>query len=189
MISLPIETIRKIKKGDSIAFKMLYDVFARYVYITAYKILKDDVIAEEVVQECFVKVWLNRETLDDGRDIKPYLFVLTKRICLNHLRNSNYLLNYLEQLRLSDINDVEEKYDSRELEKILLERIEKLPDQQRIALKMSRIDGFTHMQIAEKMNISPNTVKNHITKALCELRKFLTTSNYEASVLIIFLFF
>lgn len=189
MISLTIETIQKVKNGDRIAFKQLYEAYSSYVFNTSFKILKESSIAEEVVQECFVKVWVNRESLEITRDIKPYLFVITKRICLNHLRSSNYLLNYLEELRLTNVNDVEQKVDCLDLERILLDRIEILPTQQKTALKMSRIEGFTHLQIAEKMNLSPNTVKNHITKALSDLRKFLITRNYEAPILLIFLLY
>lgn len=189
MISLTIETIRKVKNGDRIAFKQLYEVYSTYVFQTSYKMLKDSSIAEEVVQECFVKVWINRSSLDVSRDIRPYLFVVTKRICLNHLRNSNYLLSYLEDLRLSDANDVEQKIYHHDLERILYDRIEMLPHQQRMALKMSRFEGFTHLQIAEKMNLSPNTVKNHISKAISELKSFLIANNYKAPLLLIILLY
>lgn len=189
MISLTIETIQKVKNSDKIAFKKLYEAYSTYVFQTAYKILKDSSIAEEVVQECFVKIWIHRSSLDVTRDIKPYLFVVTKRICLNHLRSSNYLLNYLEDLRLLNANDVEQKINHHDLERILYDRIEMLPHQQKTALKMSRFEGFTHLQIAEKMNLSPNTVKNHITKAISELRSFLIANNYEAPLLLIILLY
>ena len=156
------------------------------MYNVSYKILRDDSLAEEVVQECFVNLWVKRETIDESKELSFFIFVMAKRICLNYLRKIKYTNKFLDQVKLIDINDVQEKMDLSDLQMSLVKHIALLPKQQRIAFELSRIDGYTHQQIAEKMGISPNTVKNHITQALAALRKQLVSSNYEIPLIILF---
>lgn len=189
MRSLPIEMIRSIKEGDRKAFKIFYDTYASFVYSLSYRILKDNAMAEEVVQECFVNIWLKRETIDEKKEITSFIFVVAKRICLNYLRKIKYANIYLKQIKLNDVNDVEEKIALSDLQKSLSDRIALLPKQQRTAFELSRLEGYTHQQIAEQMGISPNTVKNHITQALAYLRKYLVSTNYEIPLIIFFFLF
>lgn len=189
MQSEPIEIIRRVKGGDRNAFKIFYNTHAFFVFGIAYRILKDKSMAEEVVQECFVNLWINKEQIEEQKDIRSFIFVIAKRICLNNLRKLNYGHSYLQQVKMNNVNDVEEKINFNELEQALINFIACLPNQQRIAFELSRKEGFTHQQIADKMGISPNTVKNHISKALAELRVYLKSTNYEVPLFLLFFFF
>ena len=189
MLALPVEIIHAVKAGDRKAFKLLYDTYASFVFEVSYKILKDSSLAEEVVQECFVTLWVKRERMDESKDLASYIFVMAKRLCLNTLRSMNYANTYLQQVQLNNVNDTEQKVNLDELQKSLADRIALLPKQQRIAFELSRMEGFTHQQIADKMGISPNTVKNHISQALAHLRKCLSATNLEIPLLLHIFYF
>lgn len=186
MRNLSRETIVEIKRGDRKAFKKLYDTYASFVYNVSFKILRETSLAEEVVQECFVNLWVKREGIDESKELSFFIFVMAKRICLNYLRKIRYTNKFLDQVKIFDVNDVQQKIDYNELENVFVKYVTLLPKQQRIAFELSRLEGLTHQQIAEEMGISPNTVKNHITQALAYLRKQLIASNYEIPLIIIF---
>lgn len=185
---LSIEIIQAVKLGDRKAFRLLYDTYALFAFNVSYKLLKDKSMAEEVVQECFVNLWLRRQNIDETKAISSLIFVMAKRTCLNNLRKIKYANTYLQQVTLHNINDIEEKIDFHDLERSLVDRIALLPKQQRTAFQLSRMEGYTHQQIAEEMGISPHTVKNHISQALMQLRKCLSATHYELPLFLIFLF-
>lgn len=169
----------QIKNGDREAFRSLYDTYAPFVFDLGSKLLKDNGLAEEVVQDCFVKIWATRTEIREDQEIWPLIYVVAKRLCFNQLRHARVAKKYLVQLDDVLINDVEQRLNVRELENQLEYSIENLPEQQKRALKLSRMEGYSHQQIAAEMGISPNTVKNHITQALKNLKKTLPQADYN----------
>ena len=186
MHSLPKEIIYAVIQGDRKAFQVLYNNYAQFVYQVSYKILRETFLAEDVVQECFVNLWINRQNIDEQKEVTSFIYVIAKRISLNKLREVKYKSIYLDQVSVNHINDVQEKIEYSEFEKSIISKVALLPKQQRIAFELSRFDGYTHQQIAEKMGISPNTVKNHISQALIYLRKYVSSTKYEIPFLIIY---
>lgn len=189
MHSLSKDIIHAVKQGDRKAFEIFYNTYSSFVYQVAYKILRDPYLAEEVVQETFVNLWINKEYIDQSKEITSFIFVIAKRICLNNLRKLKYANTYLTQVSVQYINDVQEKIEYSEFEKSMISKVALLPKQQRIAFELSRFEGFTHQQIADKMGVSPHTVKNHIAQALAYLRKSFRATKYEIPLLIIFFLF
>ncbi|MDR2284063.1 MAG: RNA polymerase sigma-70 factor [Sphingobacterium sp.] len=169
----------RIKQGDRLAFRSLYDTYAPSLFDLGFKLLQDTAAAEELVQDCFVRVWANRLDLREDQEIWPLIYVMAKRLCFNQLRHARVARKYLVQIEHELVNDVEQRLDIRELESHLEHSIENLPDQQKRALRLSRLEGYSHQQIAVEMGISPNTVKNHITQALKNLRKTLPQADYN----------
>ncbi|MFD2554263.1 RNA polymerase sigma-70 factor [Sphingobacterium tabacisoli] len=174
----------RIKQGDRLAFRSLYDAYAPLLYDLGFRLLRDTAAAEELVQDCFVKVWATREEIREGQDLWPLIYVMAKRLCFNQLRHARVTKRYLVQVTDVQVNDVEQRLDVRELESHLEHSIESLPEQQKRALRLSRLEGYSHQQIAVEMGISPNTVKNHITQALKNLRKTLPQADYNYLLLL-----
>lgn len=165
--------ITGLMHDDERALKFIYDEYSLQVFNFSFLLLKDTGWSEDVVQEVFVKLWNNRSKLDPSGRLLTYLFVLTKRASLNKLRDIKSFTPSFDHLwnNISSLSDCShEKLVAKELSDYLDQVLSKLPKRQREVFKLSRFEGFTHQQIAEELNISPNTVKNHMIQALKTIR-------------------
>lgn len=172
---------------DERDLKFIYDKYSLQVFNFSFLLLKDTGWSEDVVQEVFVKLWNNRSKLDPSGRLLPYLFVLTKRASLNKLRDIKSFTPSFEYLwnNISSLSDCShEKLVAKELSDYLDQVLSKLPKRQREVFKLSRFEGFTHQQIAEELNISPNTVKNHMIQAL----KTIRSQSLDIDYLLLFIF-
>jgi len=175
-----LETIKALREGNHLAFEQLfdncYDPLCRY----AYSILRDMNDAEDVVQKTFCKLWDQRETLNIQSSVNSYLYRIIHNDCLNtiHQQTSHqeHNLNYLSTMN-KDVNSTIEHIESSDLQKAIDIALAGLPPQCRRVFEMSRIEQLSYAEIAAQLNISTNTVENHISKALkllrVELKDFL----------------
>lgn len=182
-------TIQRLIGGDDIAFREVYDLHSGRVYQMAFRFLKDTAWSEEIVQDVFLKLWLNREGLDEQGNIWLYLYVITKRLCLNKLREIHKSAVLFKQLMQHiEITDSfsEEQFMAAELEQQAQRLVSRLPKQQQLIFKLSREEGLTHKEIAQKLGLSPNTVKNHMIQALKTLKSTLQQSGYTYLLALVF---
>lgn len=172
--------IERLRLGDESAFSLIYDQYGGQIYRLAFRFLKDKALSEEIVQETFIKLWLNRCKLDINGNMWLYLYVIAKRLSLNALRQINQSAELFEQLLLNieeAHNCTEEGILAADMERFTDEVLSKLPKQQQLIFRFSREEGLTHQEIAQKLEISPNTVKNHIVEALKTIRANLKYSD------------
>ncbi len=181
--------IGRLMMGDQCVFEEIYQLYSGKVYRLAFRFLKNTELSQEIVQETFMNLWLNKEKVDPNGNIWLFLFVISKRLSINALRNiakSKYhtenLLLYFNELQ----NYTEEDIFVRDLELVAKKVIGDLPRQQQIIYKLSRIEGYSHKKIADQLNISANTVKNHMSTALKTIKSRL--SEYELMCLFLTLF-
>lgn len=175
-----VDAISRIMAGDESAFTSVYELYSEKVYRLAFRFLKDRGQSEEIVQEAFINLWLSREKLDAEGDLWLYLYVISKRLSLNTLRQIGKSSHLVEKLltQLSELqNTTEEEVLAHDLEHYAGEIIGKLPPQQQLVFKLSRVEGLSHKEIAEQLRISPNTVKNHMVEALKTLKSQLKYSD------------
>lgn len=176
-----IELIHSLKQGNPAAFEMLYRLYSEKVFNLSKLILKDSGWSEDVVQEVFVKIWNYKSTLEEHKNLWAYIYVLTKRLSLNKLRDIQKFDPKFEQLwnNLKIQGDCShELLVARDLQKKIDNILDGLPERQKEVFMMSRVEGYTHQEIAERLNISPNTVKNHIIQVLKTLKKHLIHLDY-----------
>lgn len=160
--------------GERTALARIYALFSEQVFGLSYKLLKDTGWSEDIVQEVFYKLWSNKHLLNPNLSLWPYLYTLTKRESLNKLRGIKRSQSAFDRLLLH-IHSFSETPEDLVINKELGDKIGKcisqLPKQQELIIIMSKIDGLSHKEIAEKLKISPNTVKNHLIQALKSLKK------------------
>jgi len=165
----------KISAGLNLQdFKKLYrDHYANLCYF-GQKYIRDREASEDIVHDVFVKLWEKRNTIDNDKSVKSYLFQAVNNRCLNYIRDDKKFNKDYDQVLLFDGNAIEStQIEQEELESKILYTIESLPDRCREVFKLSRIEELKYKEIAEKMGISVKTVEVQMSKALKILRKEL----------------
>lgn len=165
-----------LRNGSPDSYRMLFDEY--YVNFTTFvkKIVKDNHVAEDIVQEAFTKLYINRSRLDETKSLNSYLYVLVKRQLLNHLRDAAHrpaLESGLPDALIADLQVEDHYVDLKELGAIVLKAMEEMPAQRKEVFRLSRIKGMSNGEIAKVLNLSVRTVEHHISFALSDLRKTL----------------
>lgn len=164
--------IPDIQQGDIEAFKLVYDHFHEKLYFYIVKHSGSAYIAEEIVQTTFIKLWEKRSALSVQHTLSSQVFRIAKSLLLDHLRKAYREEKYKVVARhtLFNTEDGEGKIIAKEHLALIHETIEHLPPMRKKIFKLSRVDGLSYKEIAEKMSLSPKTVENHILLALKQLK-------------------
>ena len=140
-----------------------------------------DATAHDVVQETFAKLWTVRPSLDDVDALEPYVFQIARRRVYNLHRNERVRRNNEAMLDEEDLGSTppspDQEVNTELLRRLLHRWIDELPERQREALCLRRLDGLSHDAIADVMGISTNTVNTHLVRAMEHLRSRLRTLN------------
>lgn len=164
----------RIKSGDDKAFELLYRQYFVRLCAFANKFVHEPTIAEEIVQEVFLKIWKNRSFLKDINTEKSYLFQAVQNTSFNELAKQKKMDSY--QSILKEVYQTKSEFDAhdsllaKELQQKINKLIDELPDQCRKIYLLSRNEGLKYKQIAQKLDISIKTVETQISRALKKLR-------------------
>jgi RNA polymerase sigma-70 factor, ECF subfamily len=187
------QIIDSINKGELGVFHYLYKEYFPSLCIYAKNFTRNKEIAEDVVQDVFISVWEQQGHLDIEVSFKSFLFVSVRNGCLNHLKhlqvvnkfNEDYTQLLMDAQELYSVS--QESGDSlmiaNELEEKLFKEIELLPEQCRKIFLMSRFECLKHQEIADKLNVTINTVHRQTSIALEKLR--LSLKSYLTFFLIL----
>jgi RNA polymerase sigma-70 factor (ECF subfamily) len=173
------------------AFQLLFDRYRNRIYQTAIRYLKSPVLAQEVVQDVFLKLWFERRNIRKDMPVEAWLFTIAKNNLLNRLKKLANEWKALKNLKLSDErspNNPEDKVQESQYDQLLKEALQSLSDQQQKIFLLSRNEQLTYARIAEKLDISPLTVKTHMSRALEAIRAYFM-SRGELFVLALFFSF
>lgn len=181
MTSLEKEVLSKVREGDERAFEFIFKSYYPALCAYASDLLKLDDEAEEIVQEVLIKFWELREQIEISTSIKAYLYRSVHNQCINFIRHSKVVKSQSDKFSEEIIQSFEltlntdtdfslDYYFYDGLEEDIQNTIHDLPDQCRRVFQLSRFDKLHHEQIAELLNISVNTVKTQISRALEKLR-------------------
>ncbi|HEY8389278.1 MAG TPA: RNA polymerase sigma-70 factor [Parasegetibacter sp.] len=177
------ELLKEIAEGNEIAFATIFHRYKSSLYSFALKITKSAEAAEELVQECFVKLWSGRSNLREVDNATRYIHMIVKNASLDHLRKlalDSKIQQKFEQGQNVD-NSALNNMDLSETRKMIRQALKLLSPHQRQVFEMSRFKGMSYNEIAETLNISPNTVRNHLVKSLKMIRNYLE-SHYNIIV-------
>ncbi|WP_461789731.1 RNA polymerase sigma factor [Pedobacter sp.] len=192
LISEENQLLLAIADGDERAFELIYYRFSKKIYYFAFNILKDEMAAEEVVQEVMLKIWNTRTTLAAINHFESYLRVLSRNIALNALRRQaieNRANEKLKSYWKAESNDTEERIMLQETKKLLAQAIAELPPQQREVYKLCHQQGLKYEEAAKQLNLAPSTVATHMKLALRFLRNYLKQHGHLMVICIIFKLF
>lgn len=161
-------------------FASLFESWKERLFGYVFAITHSRYAAEEITQEIFLKLWLCRHDLHLVENQEAYLFTIARNKTLNYLRKARYDEKLAGEInrRMNPVsNNVEENIAVTESDRLVKEAITMLSPQRRIVYELSRLHGLNHEQIAKEMQLSANTVKNHLVHALRFIRTYLDNSN------------
>jgi RNA polymerase sigma-70 factor (family 1) len=160
--------LKLLKKQELGAFEEIYLRYWRKLYSAAYKRIQSRENAEEIVQDIFTSLWVNRHTVHI-EVLASYLITAVKYKVINHFEKEMSRRHYAEvqiQSELSSDNSTEETVLLNELNSALQREIQKLPPKRQQIFKMSREDHLSIKQVASNLGISEKTAENQLGKAL-----------------------
>jgi len=165
--------IALIRENDLTAFERIYNKYWSKLYLSAYNILRDRQVSEDVTQEVLVNLWLKRASLQLN-SLNAYLYTSVRYQVFNVIRSGKVradLFNHLEELFSN--NGGEDLLSEKDINRLLDQGVAELPEKCRQIFIMSRKEHLSTKQIAERLGIAPKTVENQLTVALNRLRKTL----------------
>ncbi|MGJ7029604.1 RNA polymerase sigma factor [Niabella hirudinis] len=169
----------RVANGDEAAFRDFFSIYRERVYRFAFLVIKSHEVAEEITIDVFLKIWQKRAELRDINDMDDFLFIISKRKGLDYLKKmarDKKIQEILERELLEERGMNSGLSASLEQREIIEKLLSGLSPQRKNILMMSRVDGLSHKEISDQLNISQHTVKNTISqtiKILEPLRKKL----------------
>ena len=174
------ELIKLLKKGNMVAFDTIYNKYCHKLHQFVFMYLKQEKDAEDIVQEVFIKIWQSREKIDIYASFESFLFTIAYNSTMSLLRKrlseakSREYLKSLQQIEIAE--KVIDEIQYKELNQKVQNLLNQLTPRQKEIYLLSRDEGYTHEEIAQKLNISESTVNNHLVKVLKFLKSHIDSS-------------
>jgi RNA polymerase sigma-70 factor (ECF subfamily) len=186
------DLIRLLNEGDIVAFDAIYERYCHRLYGFVLRYQKNREDAEEIVQEVFLKIWETRQKIDSYSSFDSFIFTVAYNSTITLLRKRVTEHKYLDNIKLrqeiASTPNLIDEIQFKELDERVHSIINRLTPRQQEVFRLSREERLTHEQIAKKLNISANTVKNHIVAALAFLKSELD-NGLIVNILFFYLFF
>lgn len=169
-----IELMNRLRSGDDMALKLIYDKYWNQLFISAFNMLEDQQACEDVIQDIFINLWNKREQIEIRVSLKAYLFASTRYEVYRLVRQGTVRESIFDQVheRLetpSEYGNIEYKELLSQINSI----VDNLSTKCKVVYKLSREEQLSHKEIADQLDISTKTVENHLNKALRQLRTSL----------------
>ena len=165
--------IELLREGNPLSFEILFQKYYVRFYNFVFNLTKSSQTAEDIIQNVFMKIWINRSNLRPDQSIHNYIYVLSKREMLNHIRDRKAYVQ-VERLVMTEQPSEEvtdHSLNLKELDERIRRFIADMPDQRRKVFLLSRYRGLSNKEIADMMGLSVRTVDRHINLALTSLKK------------------
>ena len=181
-----------LSNGNEAAFTQLFVQYSRILFPFVTQLLRSAELSEEIIQQTFLKLWLNREKLADVENPNAYIFRIASNECYAHLRKTLLDEKLFSAINLNGSNEsanlTEEHLTAKEIKHLIQQAVNQLPTQQKRIYNLSRIELLKIPEIAQALNLSPLTVKNSLVKSLKSIREHLKNSEYYLPVILLLIF-
>lgn len=166
--------ILQLQQDDKYAFKQLYEQYYSRVVAFIVGMIKKEDIANDLAQDVFVNLWLGRKRLDISQNLQNYIFVASRNAAINYLRKE--LAHVHEQIetvqeKIYAESNIEDSIFAREINLLIEMVVSEMPKQRQLIYRMSREEGLSNNEIANKLEISKRSVENQLSIALKEIRQ------------------
>lgn len=182
--------LHKVADGDPSAFRQLFDRYSDRVFGVAMNYTKSHTLAEEAVQEIFLKLWTKRASLPAIVQLESYIFILARNHVLNVLRGIAQEKAYLREQLQTAVPEGPPAPASLVMRKQSLEILEAalqlLPAQQRTVFRLTQQMGYSLPEAAAELGLSRNTVRNHLARAMAFLRSHVSKQENIIPLILLF---
>lgn len=187
------QELKLLAKGDEVqswkAFEHIFNKYQARIFRMALKYMRSKELAEDVVQEIFLNLWLHRTKLDRVETFNAYLFVSARNMMQGAIRkmltSKNYEAAYAANRETVD-RTLDDAIHRDHCNALIMDAMKLLSPQQHEIFRLAKVQGLSLDDVAEEMNISKRTVKNHLTRAMKTMRERLQ-SLISISAFILFL--
>lgn len=187
-----IELLTLLRQGDQAAFSKIYDEYKGRLSYKLLILLKDEKLAEELLQDLFLKVWENRERIDVSKSFKAYLYKITQNSVVDLYRRAKRENDMLAKMKLANMefyHHVEEVILQKENEELIASLLQQLPPKRREIFIQCKLYGRSYKEVSEEYSIAVTTINDHIQKSMIFLRdKINKGGNIPYSLLLLYLF-
>lgn len=170
----------KLKAGDKGAFDYFYKNYSLIIYRRLLRLVKIDIIADDLLQNIFIRLWDKRHLIDPERPLKAYLLQITQNMVMDFYRGvarEKRLQSDLKHHQTEISDETEESLIFKETNQLLQQAIDHLPAQQRMVFTLCKIEGKSYDEVSEMLGISTSTVNGHIVKSSRKVRSFLFSTH------------
>ncbi len=175
--------LQKVSEGDENAFKFLFNRHKSKLYNYLFRLTKSKTAAEELTVDVFLKIWLCRQLLPEIKNLDAFLHKVAHNKALDYFRvvARNKGLQKIASRQLENTIDcsTDSHVLTREYNEIFYKALNDLSPQRKMVFALSRVQGLTHEEIAVKLQLSRNTVRNTIAETLKHVRRFLHAHEIE----------
>ena len=174
------ELMQEIKADNMFAFDLIYKKYSKKLYKFGYSLLKSHEETENLVQDVFLNLWENRNKVEKDSSIKSYIFAITYNSAISILRKKameSKFVEYLKSLQIINEKPVNMELEYTELTNRINEIVYALPQRQKEVYLLHKVEALKYSEIAVLLDISVNTIENHMSRALKTIRKKL--GNYS----------
>ena len=174
---MEISTIEALQNGNHKAFEEVFLTFFDKVKYLLTGLLRSESDAEELAQDIFVKLWINRQSIDTNKSFSSYLYTIARNAALNYLKHKLVEENFKNSFNDFEIEEADRSDDilfAKEISLLIEMAVCRMPVQRRRIYQMSREKGRSNNEIAEELGISKKTVENQLSLALQEIKRVIS---------------
>jgi len=180
------ELLIRLRAGDGQAFERLYRTYSLRIFKKLLRLVKQEEIAEELLQDVFMRIWEKRGAIDPDRSFRSFLYMIAQNLVTDLFRRAAYDRKLLEHLIAGTTelyNPADARDDLEESNVILRQAMEILPPQRRKVYSLIKIEGKTYEEVSVLLGISKATINDHMVKAAKSLKSHFG-SNQLAVILL-----
>ncbi|WP_448700661.1 RNA polymerase sigma factor [Mucilaginibacter sp. AW1-3] len=182
------ELVVLLNAGDTRAFEKLYRLYSVRILKKLIRLVKQEEIAAELLQDIFLKLWEKRESIDPDQSLRSYLFRIAENKITDLFRRAAYdkkLLSHLVNVSTELCHDTEETIDLKDGQSLLQQAISTLPPQRQKIFILCKIEGKSYEETAALLGISSGTVNDHMVKAGRTVRKYFNSADLALLLFVI----
>lgn len=175
------EMVIRLKNGDKSSFNHLYRILYSSLLNFSIRHLQSEQDAEDITQNLFMKIWEQRNKINEELNFKSYLFKIAKNDIYNVFKKRSYGVRYCNHVIESGIHQAaskhtEERYEYQDELNLVSKLIDEFPPKQKLIFRLNKIDGYSQNEIATMLDLSVRTVENNVFRGVKKLRGKLSFS-------------